>query len=236
MEKTIEIKDPLRESLGGKLFIPKGKGPFPGVMFFHGSGGTGETHFETAKMLSEHGILGFAFNYRGVGLSGGKFEEQTITDALIDGNSASVDFILFNPLVDKRKLGFVGGSLGGFIAAILGGLTVNNVKSMVLVAPAAYADSALSNQRDADTDLDKGFEESMSYKFISKYKGDLQVQICENDEVLPKGMAQKYYDEAKSAGRKELYVIKGAKHRISIQPKQKKESQDKIIEWFLKTL
>ena len=232
MEKKVEFKSADRK-YGGKLFIPKGKGPFPGVIFFHGSGGTGETHFETAKMLSEHGFLGFAFNYQGVGLSGGRFEEQTITYGIADG-VATGTYFTFEPLLDKGKLGFVGGSFGGFIAATISDLF--DIRSMVLVSPAAYSDESWENQRDADRDLDKKFEESLSYKKIRKYKGELLVQICEFDDVLPKGMAEKYYYDAKNAGRKELYIIKGARHRLSIQPKQKKDSQDKIIDWFLKTL
>jgi len=238
MEKKIEIEaiKGVNEKIGGKLFIPKGKGPFPAVIFFHGSGGTGDTHFETAKMLSEHGILGFAFNYQGVGLSGGKFEDQTISNAVSDG-VAAISHLLFQvDEADNTRIGFVGGSLGGYIAAIIAGLKNQDAKSMVLVSPAAYAESAVNNQRDADRDLEKGFEDSLSYKMIRNFKGDLMVQICEEDNVLPKGMAEIYYNEAINAKSKNLYIIKGAKHRISVQPKQKKESQDKIVEWFLKTL
>lgn len=238
MEKLFEIKaiKGVNEKIGGKLFIPKGKGPFPAVIFFHGSGGTGETHFETAKLLSEHGIIGVAFNYQGVGLSGGKFEDQTIMNGLSDGACIMPYLNFHEDTVDKNRIGLVGGSFGGFIAAILSGLKNQDAKSMVLVAPAAYADSAMDNQRDADQDLDIGFEDSFSYKMIRKFKGALQVQICEYDEILPEGMAEKYYTEAINANIKELVIIRGAKHRLSVQLKQKRESQEKIIEWFKKTL
>jgi len=38
-----------KDTLRGSLFIPDGKGPFPGVIFFHGSGSTGDTYFEAQK-------------------------------------------------------------------------------------------------------------------------------------------------------------------------------------------
>ncbi len=222
-----------KDSLGGIFYIPDGKGPFPGAIFFHGSGGVGETHFETAKLLSEHGIIGFAFNYRGAGLSEGKFEEQTVKMGVEDGETA-VKFFLQQPELDKERLGFVGGSFGGYVAAIL--INKFQVKSAVIEAGASYPDSALNNQRDEERELRIKFEESRSYEEVRKYKGNLLVQICEFDDVLPEGMDDLYFDRAESASRKEKYIIKGAKHRLSIQPEQKKDSQDKIIAWFLETL
>lgn len=232
MERKVKFK--VGEiSLGGKLFIPDGKGPFPGVVFFHGSGGIGETHFETARMLSKHGIIGFAFNYRGAGLSEGKFEDQSISMGIDDGEVA-VRFFLSVPELDNGRLGFVGGSFGGFVAAML--VNKFDVKSVVLEAPASYSPKALGNQRDLDRDLELGIGDSKSYKEIEKYKGNLLVQICEFDDVLPEQMTKFYFESAKKASKKEQYIIKGAKHRLSIQPKQKRDSQNKIISWFLETL
>lgn len=244
MEKKIEIKaiKNVSEKIGGKLYIPKGKGPFPAVVFFHGSGGTGNTNFETAKLLSKHGILGFAFNFQGVGLSGGKFEDQTVMKGTSDG-VAAIGYLEFDvPEADMNRIGFVGSSYGGYVSSVLSGLSGISgnkkqiAKSMVLIAPAAYPKSAENNQRDADSNLDGNYEESLSYEMIRKFKGDLQVQICEKDDVVPQEISEKYYSEAKNARRKELYVIKGAKHWLGGQPKQKKVSQDKIIDWFKKTL
>lgn len=221
------------EKLGGTLFIPDGKGPFPGVIFFHGSGGVGEVHFETAKMLSEQGIVGFHFNYRGAGESEGKFEDQTVEMGLLDGKAA-VEFFLKQPGLDRQRLGFVGGSFGGYVAAML--VNKFDIKSVVLEAPASYSPKALDEQRDFDRGLKLGFKDSESYREIEKYTGQLMVQICEFDDVLPEGMVQLYFESAKKASKKELYIIKGAKHRLSIQPKQKRDSQNKIISWFLETL
>lgn len=232
MEKQVEFKVG-KETLRGSLFIPKGKGLFPGVIFFHGSGGIGETHFETAKLISRHGIIGFAFNYRGAGLSEGKFENQTVNMGVEDGKAA-VDFFLKVPELDKMRLGFVGGSFGGYVASML--LNIFPVKSTVIEAGASYPSEALENQRDEERELGIRFEESKSYKEIAKYKGDLMVQICEFDDVLPQGMAEMYFDSAKNASNKVKYIIKGAKHRLSIDPVRKKDSQDKIISWFLETL
>jgi dienelactone hydrolase len=221
------------DTLRGSIFMPSGNGPFPGVIFFHGSGGVGTVHFETAKMLSEHGIIGFAFNYRGSGLSEGKFEDQTVGMGVEDGNAA-VNFFLLTPDLDKNRVGFVGGSFGGNVASML--INKFKVKSVVLEAPASYSPDAIHNQRDDTEELGAKFEESDSYKEISNYKGSLLVQVCEFDDVLPERMDDMHFDVAKSANKKEKYVIKGAKHRLSIDPPRKRDSQGKIISWFLETL
>lgn len=230
-DKKIEFKVE-KEKIGGFFYIPTGKPPFPGVIFFHGSGGTGATHFETAKMLSENGILGFAFNYRGAGLSGGVFEDQTVRNGITD-SKAALEFFVGDSLLDKNKLGFLGGSFGGHMAAFL---SEKNPKSIVLQAPTTYPDDALNYQRDEYQNWGNGFEDSQSYKNISKYKGSLLIEKCEEDEVIPEGMVELYFDNAVNTKRKEFYIIKGAKHRLSVQPKQKRDAQNYAIQWFKETL
>jgi dienelactone hydrolase len=222
-----------KDTLHGTIFIPDGKGPFPAVIFFHGSGGVGDTHFEAAEAITAKGIIGFAFNYRGCGVSDGIFEEQTVEMGVKDGEVA-VEFLLAHPLINKERIGFYGGSFGGYIAAML--CNKFKVKSLALTAPAAYSPDVLNIQRDDDSKLDIGFGKSDSYKEIDKFKGEFLLSICELDDCLPKGMAEKYFDAATSAKKKESYVLIGATHAISPQPKSSKEIKEKLINWFTETL
>ena len=189
MEKKIEFKIG-QETLRGSLFIPNGKGPFPAVIFFHGSGGVGETHFEAAKAIINKGIVGFAFNYKGAGISEGNFEDQSVEMGLNDGKAA-VEFLLSQDFVDKNRVGFYGGSFGGFVATML--CNKFKVKSMGLTAAAAISPKLMNVQRDKDSQLVVGFEDSESYREIEKFKGSLLIAICELDGLLPKGMAEKYF-------------------------------------------
>ncbi len=230
--KKVEFKIG-KDTLRGSLFIPKGKGPFPSVIFLHGSGGVGETYFAIAEKLSKKGILGFAFNYRGAGVSDGKFEDQTIAMGIEDAMFA-FKFLQSQEEVDRKRIGICGGSLGGFIAGVLS--TTLNPKSIVLSAPASYSPLIVSSvQRDSD-DLRKDWDESDSYKNIASFRGSLLVIKCELDDVLPAGMVEKYAEAAVSSSRKEEFLLKGAKHRISIQPQPRKILIAKIIEWFKETL
>lgn len=234
MEKTLEfvVDDTI---LRGKMFVPKGNGPFPGVIFFHGSGGTGEMHFENAKKLSENGIVTFAINYRGGGLSEGIFEDQTIEMGIEDGRHA-IETFLNQKEVDRNRLGFCGGSFGGFIAATL--CNFFPVKSLLLEAPAAYSSEiSKTTQRDSDDEIRRdNFITSESYTEIAKYSGNLLVVQCEFDDVLPQGMVEEYDKRATSVKTHEHFVLKGAKHRISINPEARLEFQKKVIEFFSKTL
>jgi dienelactone hydrolase len=231
-KQTVEFKVG-EDMLRGSLFVPDGKGPFPTVIFFHGSGGVGDTHFEAAEAIADKGVVGFAFNYRGCGVSDGEFEEQTVGMGIEDGKAA-VKFLLSSPLVDKERVGFYGGSFGGFIAAML--CNQFKVKSMALTAPAAYSPTVMNIQRDDDSQLDIDFKASDSYKEVEKFKGDFLLSTCELDDCLPKGMAEKYFDVAISVKRKEQNVLRGAKHAISPQPIIRRRIKEKLIHWFLETL
>ena len=232
MEKKVEFKLG-KEILRGSLFVPKGKGPFPSVIFFHGSGGNGERHFEMAKEVSKKGILGFAFNYRGCGVSDGEFEDQTVGMGIEDGKAA-IKFFLFQKEVDKTRLGFSGSSFGGFIASLFA--VKSDVKSLILVAPASYSPEAYEMHRDSDNDLKKDFEKSLSYKELSRFKNNLLIVSCELEDVLPKGMVEKYIEISKIVKRKEQYVLKETAHIISMNPKVEKVLKNKTLNWFLKTL
>lgn len=232
MEKKIEFKVG-NTTLRGKLFIPKGKSPFPAVIFFHGSGGVGEMYFEAAEKLSEKGILGFAFNYRGAGLSDGIFEEQTLKMGIDDAGSA-LSFLISCKEVDKKRIGICGASFGGFIAALL---SVNsNATSLILIGPAAYSLNELNKQRDKAGDLNEDFVKSESFNQMMKFKGKFLMATSELDEVIPAKMINEYLKRAKSVSRKESFMLKGAKHRISINPKARNVLVKKIVDWFAKTL
>ena len=92
MEKKVEFKVGY-ETLLGSLFVPSGKGPFPGVLFFHGRGSDRIRYVPMAKKLSEHGIMGLAFDFRGCGESDGEFKNQSHKMGVEDA-VAGLEFLL----------------------------------------------------------------------------------------------------------------------------------------------
>ncbi len=235
MEKKVEFKVG-EDVLRGSLFTPEGDGPFPSVIFFHGSGSKGETYFELAKLLSENGILAFAFNFRGCGISDGKFGELTIGEGEDDARE-SLKLFLSQNNIDRNRLGICGSSYGGFLAALIS--LDYNFKSMILSVPASFPPSSMSLKQGtfiSEILKTEGFEGSLSYERIKEFKGKLLMIKAENDEVIVPGMAEKYLEVANSASLKEEFILKDSSHHISGNPVVKKQLQDKIIEWFLKTL
>ena len=236
--RQVEFKSG-KNTLRGSLFVPRVKGPFPAVIFFHGSGSRGQKYFDAGNFLSKKGFLCLAFNFSGCGVSDGVYKKQTHEDAFKDGKSA-FNFLLTQENIDKNRIGLVGGSFGGFVVSMI--LPEVEVKSLVLLSASAHDDSY-------NTKIDMGSLEnevkyfknefnwinSEAYKNISDYRKSLLVIKSENDENVPENVVDRYFDVAKKASRKELKVIKGADHRLSTE-KMRNEFYKIISDWFLKTL
>lgn len=113
--------------LAGTLVLPAGAGPFPAIVLATGSGQQnrdeelfGHKPFRTiAEYLAGRGIASLRYDDRGVGGSGGDFLTATTFDFVTDARAA-VAFLAARPEIDVRRLGLVGHSEGGVIAAIAG--------------------------------------------------------------------------------------------------------------------
>ncbi|MGL6261916.1 dienelactone hydrolase family protein [Vibrio sp. WXL210] len=119
-------------TLEATLYKPEGDGPFPTVIFNHGStGGNKEFASETVnpwglgKVLNEKNIALIIPMRRGRGRSQGRYKEQYTCDPKgiaqgLDYAMASLDasyqFLLKQPWVDKRKVMLAGNSRGGILS------------------------------------------------------------------------------------------------------------------------
>jgi len=219
MEKRVEFKSG-RNILRGSLFVPKNKGPFPALTFFHGSGGKGEKYFEAGKYLSKKGILCFAFNFSGCGKSDGDYLLQTHQDAFRDAKSA-YDFFIKQENIDRNRIGVVGGSFGGYVASMI--LPEIDISSLVLLSPSAHDDSydAKIEMGSIEKEIEYFKNEynwinSEVFKNIAKFVGSLLVISAENDENIPENVIDKYIQSAKTKDL-ESNVLKDADHRLSTE-------------------
>src|ERR1035437_2911168 len=152
------------DTLRGTLFIPDGKGPFPAVILFHGSGSSGETYFEASEKLANNGILSFTFNFRGCGISDGNFSEQSIGMGVEDPKEGLKYFLAMSE-IDKNRIGITGSSFGGFLAALIS--SDFDFKSIALIVPAAYSPAQMDTlHTDDSVVLKKDFDKSASYEKI----------------------------------------------------------------------
>jgi dipeptidyl aminopeptidase/acylaminoacyl peptidase len=99
-------------------------GPTPAVLFCHGfTGHRIEAHclfVKTARALALAGITSLRFDFRGSGESDGEFRDMTVSREIQDA-AAALEVMASDRRVDPRRLGAVGLSLGGCVAACLAG-------------------------------------------------------------------------------------------------------------------
>jgi pimeloyl-ACP methyl ester carboxylesterase len=114
--------------LAGTLTLPDGDGPFPAVLLIAGSGkndrdetfGAGHKPLLVlADALTRRGYAVLRYDKRGVARSSGDAASATTFDSTSDARSA-VAYLRRRPDIDGRRLGLIGHSEGGDIAAILG--------------------------------------------------------------------------------------------------------------------
>jgi dipeptidyl aminopeptidase/acylaminoacyl peptidase len=102
--------------LAGSILWPPGKGPFPGVVFLHGSGGEGRwASLYLAHEFARAGIAALVFDKRGVGASDGDWRTAGFEE-LVKDDVAAVRALRARPGIDPGRVGIHGHSQGGTIA------------------------------------------------------------------------------------------------------------------------
>ncbi|MEO6952624.1 MAG: alpha/beta fold hydrolase [Polyangia bacterium] len=112
--------------LKGTLSLPRGKGPFPAVLFITGSGpeDRDEQVFDhkpflvISDALVRAGIATLRFDDRGTGTSGGTTKNMTVSDNARDA-LAEIEYLAKRPEIDRKRVGLIGHSEGGLIAPMV---------------------------------------------------------------------------------------------------------------------
>ena len=125
------------QQLIGVLHVPNGASKVPGVVMCHGfTGNRSESHFlftKAARAFAEAGIAVLRFDFRGSGDSDGSFEDMTVSSEISDAVRA-IEVLAQRPEVDANRIGIVGLSLGGCVAACATARS-ERVRATVLWAP-----------------------------------------------------------------------------------------------------
>ena len=120
------------------LIKPAGKGPFPGVLFFHWLGDvkSDRTEFlDEAVALGKQGIASLLIQGYFPWLeepTEGQTDRQQIIDQTIEVRRA-LDLLLSQTKVDRRRIGFVGHDYGAMFGSIVSGID-KRLKTYVFVA------------------------------------------------------------------------------------------------------
>ena len=113
-------------SLSGTIYLPKGQGPFPAIVFVHGSGKeTRKNNSYSAKWLSSLGYVTLIYDKRGVGKSEGdqRFPDRFSFEILAEDVVAAVTFLSDLDEVDDNSIGLHASSQGGWVAPLACSMT-----------------------------------------------------------------------------------------------------------------
>ena len=102
--------------LSAEVILPVGEGPFPGVVFLHGSGPQPKDASRfSAFALAEEGIASIIFDKRGVGGSKGDWQGADFGELASDGIAVARHFLAMEEI---EFAGFFGHSQGGWIGPL----------------------------------------------------------------------------------------------------------------------
>ena len=107
-------------TLAGTLYLPPGRGPFPVVLFTHGSGdATREAHSMEADQLARAGIAALVYDKRGAGGSRGANWQVATFDELASDAEAGVRMLRARQDIDARHIGLYGISQGTWLIGMV---------------------------------------------------------------------------------------------------------------------
>jgi alpha/beta superfamily hydrolase len=136
--KRVHISFPSGQlKLEGVWHLPEGDGPFPAVIVCHphplyGGNMSNNIVFNICQTLALKNIAALRFNFRGAGQSEGEFGGGT---GEREDVRAALAFVSSAENIKRNKIGLVGYSFGGGVAAAVAVLD-ERVKMLALVSPA----------------------------------------------------------------------------------------------------
>ena len=173
-------------TLYGFLFLPEGKGPFPAVLWNHGSEKRPGWQPELASFYNSHGFVFFVPHRRGQGRSPGPYIMDEIQagrgataavqaqQAANEDVVAAINWLKTRPEVDTNRIVVSGCSFGG-IQTLLTAERGLGARAFVAFAPAAqsWGNGAL------DQMLENAVEHAKAPVFILQAKNDYSTQPAE---------------------------------------------------------
>lgn len=148
---------PGRSTLPGTLLLPQGKGPFPAVVFVHGSGpndrdesvGGVRVFADLAQDLADHGIASLRYDKRTKAHPDEFTGAFTIDDETTDDAVAAVAWLRTQPDIDAKRIYVIGHSQGAMMAPRIAQKAGDEVKGIVLLAaPARHLEGILVEQNE----------------------------------------------------------------------------------------
>jgi dipeptidyl aminopeptidase/acylaminoacyl peptidase len=241
------------EQVVGMLHVPaRRKGKCPAVVFFHGFTGTKvEAHrlfVKMARALAKVGMVVLRFDFRGCGDSAGEFSQMTISREIEDARAA-LKFLRARPEVEKNRIGILGLSMGGLVAAMMLGerpeiraaalwAAVADLKLQIKRKETPLARKQLREMGCVDYGglaVGQAFFKDTAHnplKSIARTNARVLIVHGSEDETVPPKAADDYERALKKAKRVVFkHIVAGANHTFSSLPWET-EVLHVTLEWF----
>ena len=249
--KLVEFPNSKGRTLRGMVHLPASAPAqgVPGVVLFHGfTGDRMESHWifvKCSRALAKAGIGSLRFDFYGSGESDGDFREMALRGEIADGRTA-VTFLRGLPGIDPERVGLLGLSMGGAVAAAL----ASSVKAKALVLWSALAHTARLHELakklakeipdkpgalefDAREISPRLMEDALKIepiRHLARYAGPTLIVHPEKDEHIPVSHARDFF-QAAGTDAKELAIIAGADHVFTSVPWEH-EVIGRTVQWF----
>ena len=223
------------QKISGVLHLPDRDLP-PCVIASHGllSSKDSEKYAALGKRLSREGIAMLRFDFRGIGESEGRLEDDTVSRRIAD-LGAAIDWMLNRRGLGK-KIGLVGSSLGGYVSLFKAAID-QEVRALVIWATPLHLDDLGSKEQEGDYPLPGKafFEDLPKHRLLPVLPRVPNCMVIhgEKDELVPVDQAWEIFQGL--AGPKEIHILEGADHRLT-QPVHRERAMDLTVEWMKKFL
>jgi len=253
MESFVKFQNPASHCLRGVIHRPANFRRAAGVVFFHGfTGDRMESHWlfvKCARALARAGVASLRFDFFGSGESDGTFRQATLQGEIEDARAA-VNFFRRQKGIHQERIGLLGLSLGGAIAAVVA--PGARAKALVLWSALAYPHElrALSesvtkplgegsgareyNGHTISARFLKGLDRVDPLRAIRGFKGPTLVIHPGKDELLPLRHPAAFFG-ATGARIKEKVIVTGADHTYT-SVAWEQEVIARTVDWFSRYL
>lgn len=187
-------------AVSGYLLSPPGKGPYPAVVYLHGSGGSRADFIGIASWLAARGAVALTIDspfvgeqQQGTGMDALRHERDLAVRGVIDTRRA-VDALRSLPQVDDDRIGLVGFSAGARSAAIVAGVEPR-FSSVVLWSGGSEPVGAYTSRLPTELRLEAGslLSDVDPLKWIAGSKSKLLFQDGRTDTVVPRAALDRLY-------------------------------------------